>query len=85
MSALDSIDDPRTLLGGLFEHSPVAYQIFRADGHSLLVNQAFRKLFGSEPPPGYNIFNDEIAEKTGIQGLIRRAFRTGTGSGAGCR
>ena len=72
MSALDAIDDPRTLLLGLFEHSPVAFQIYRADGHCLAVNQAFRDLFQSEPPPEYTVFED-AAEK-GLQDLVRRAF-----------
>jgi PAS domain S-box-containing protein len=71
---LEGIDDPRALLEGLFEHAPVAFQIFRADGHSLMVNKAFRALFGSEPPPDYNIFKDEIAAQQGMVDLIRRAF-----------
>ena len=73
-SRLDSIEDPRTLLAGLFEHSPVAFQVYRADGHCLLVNQAFRELFQSEPPPEYNILTDDIAIRDGKQALVRRAF-----------
>src|SRR6185503_20223138 len=73
-SRLDSIADPRTLLAGLFEHSPVAFQVYRADGHSMLVNQAFRDLFQSEPPPEYNLFRDEVAARTGQQALVLRAF-----------
>jgi diguanylate cyclase (GGDEF)-like protein/PAS domain S-box-containing protein len=73
-SRLDSIADPRTLLAGLFEHSPVAFQVYRADGHSLLVNQAFRELFQSEPPPEYNILLDPLAAETGQAALVRRAF-----------
>src|SRR5437870_2489163 len=46
----------------------------RADGHSLLTNRAFRELFGSEPPPGYNVLEDEIAAKNGVLDLIRRSF-----------
>ena len=74
ISRLDSIADPRTLLAGLFEHSPVAFQVYRADGHSLLVNQAFRDLFQSEPPPEYNILLDPLAAETGQAALVRRAF-----------
>ena len=73
-SRLDSIADPRTLLAGLFEHSPVAFQVYRADGHCLLVNQAFRELFRSEPPPEYNILLDPLAAETGQAALVRRAF-----------
>lgn len=71
---LAQLSDPLTLLAGLFAHSPVGFQIYRADGHCLLVNQAFRELFGTEPPPEYNVLNDEIAEKNGVLPLIRRAF-----------
>ena len=71
---LGSIADPRALLEGLFEHSPLAFQIYRADGHCLLVNRAFRELFGSEPPPEYNVFRDEQLERQGFLGLVHRAF-----------
>jgi two-component system, cell cycle sensor histidine kinase and response regulator CckA len=73
-SRLASIADPRTLLAGLFEHSPVAFQVYRADGHCLLVNQAFRELFQSEPPPEYSILLDPLAAETGQAALVRRAF-----------
>src|SRR5581483_6615880 len=53
---------------------PVGLQIFEASGRSILVNQAFLDLFGSEPPPGYNVLHDEIAAERGILDLIRRAF-----------
>jgi signal transduction histidine kinase len=71
---LAGIVDPLALLEGIFTHSPVALQIYRADGHCLLVNQAFLDLFGAEPPPEYNVLEDDIAEKAGVLGLIRRAF-----------
>src|SRR5262245_42684303 len=74
MERLGSISDPRALLEGLFEQSPVAFQIYRADGHCLLVNQAFRDLFGAEPPPEYNILEDELLEELGFRDLVRRAF-----------
>jgi PAS domain S-box-containing protein len=71
---LSQVDDPRALLEGLFANSPVAFQVYRADGHSLLVNSAFRELFGSEPPPDYNILNDDILAGGGFAPLVRRAF-----------
>jgi PAS domain S-box-containing protein len=71
---LDSIADPRALLLGLFELAPVAFQVYRADGHCLLVNDAFRQLFGSEPPPEYNLFEDDVLARQGLQDLVRRAF-----------
>ena len=53
------------LLEGMFAHAPVAYQIYRPDGHSLIVNEAFRRLFGPEPPPEYNVPEDEVADANG--------------------
>ena len=74
IDVLKQVDDPLALLAGLFFHSPVAFQVYRSDGHSLVVNPAFRALFGNEPPPEYNILRDEIAEAHGLLALIRRAF-----------
>lgn len=71
---LATVADPIAFLEGLFAAAPVGFQIYRRDGHCLLTNRAFRELFGSEPPPEYCIFNDEIAEARGVLGLIRRAF-----------
>jgi PAS domain S-box-containing protein len=71
---LASVHDARALLEGLFLHSPMAYQVYRADGVSLLVNPAFVALFGAVPPPEYNVFKDEILERDGFQTLVRRAF-----------
>jgi PAS domain S-box-containing protein len=71
---LSQVDDPRALLEGLFANAPVAFQVYKADGHSLLVNPAFRQLFGSEPPPEYNILNDDILAGVGFAPLVRRAF-----------
>jgi PAS domain S-box-containing protein len=71
---LARLGDSLTLLAGLFAHSPVAFQIYNPDGHCLLVNQSFRELFGSEPPPAYNVLTDEIAARNGVLPLIQRAF-----------
>lgn len=49
-------------------------QIYSRDGRSLLTNPAFREMFGSEPPPEYNVLEDEIAKKRGVLDMIRRAF-----------
>jgi signal transduction histidine kinase len=71
---LAGISDPMRLLHGIFAYAPFGLQVYKADGHCLLTNKAFRDLFGSEPPPEYNIFRDDIAERQGLQGLARRAF-----------
>jgi two-component system, cell cycle sensor histidine kinase and response regulator CckA len=71
---LDFMADHRALLEGLFLESPVAFQVYRADGHCLLVNRAFRELFGAEPPPEYSIFEDDVLERQGFLGLVKKAF-----------
>lgn len=73
-ATLAHIPDPIAVLESLFALAPVGFQIYEASGRSLLVNQAFLDLFGSEPPPEYNVLRDEIAEKNGVLGLIQRAF-----------
>ena len=71
---LGGISDPVRLLQGIFAYAPFGVQVYRADGHCLLTNKAFRDLFGSEPPPDYNILRDDIAERQGLLGLVTRAF-----------
>jgi signal transduction histidine kinase len=71
---LAQLGDPVALLQGLFAFAPVGFQIYEASGRSLVVNQAFRDLFGAEPPPEYNVLRDEIAERSGVLALIHRAF-----------
>jgi len=71
---LASIDDPSSLLGSLFAFAPVAFEVYDAAGYCLVTNQAAVELFGSAPPPGYNIFEDNVAEAAGLSDLIRRAF-----------
>jgi PAS domain S-box-containing protein len=74
MAQLSGIDDPAALLAGLFSHAPVGFQIYTADGYSILTNPKFREIFGSEPPPGYNALRDEQAAQAGVLDLIQRAF-----------
>ena len=71
---LGGVSDVRALLEGLFFHAPVAFHLYAADGRSLVVNPAFRALFGAEPPPGYNILNDETVRRMGLADQIARAF-----------
>ncbi len=63
------------MLDGIFANAPFALQIFDREGRSILTNGAFLALFGSEPPASYSVLDDEIARRSGIQGLIERAFR----------
>ena len=66
--------DPVALLEAVFASAPMPLQIYEASGRSVLVNQAFRDTYGSEPPPDYNVFRDEVAARLGVTGLIHRAF-----------
>src|SRR5262245_60072675 len=72
---LATIPGSAIILEALFALSPVGFQIYDASGRSLLTNQAFRDLFGSEPPPEYNVLHDEIAAANGLLGVVERAFR----------
>jgi signal transduction histidine kinase len=71
---LAGITDPMRLLQGIFAYAPFGLQVYRANGHCLLTNKAFRDLFGSEPPPEYNVLEDDIAERRGLTDLVKRAF-----------
>ncbi len=74
-AALAQLPDPVALLESLFRKAPFGLQIYDKNGRSLLVNQAFLDLFGSQPPPEYNVLKDEIAAQRGVLDLIRRAFQ----------
>ncbi len=71
---LHDVDDPDRLLDGVFENAPFGMQVYRADGRSVITNRAFRELFGSEPPPEYNVLDDAPDTACGIRALVRRAF-----------
>jgi PAS domain S-box-containing protein len=71
---LAGLPDPLAFLGGIFAKAPFGLHVFTRDGQSLVFNDAFRQLFGSVPPPEYNLFRDEIAASLGIVPLIQRAF-----------
>jgi signal transduction histidine kinase len=71
---LAAIPGSAVILEALFALAPVGIQIYEASGRSLLTNQAFRDLFGSEPPAEYSILRDEIALANGLLGLVERAF-----------
>jgi signal transduction histidine kinase len=72
---LKGVADPVSFLANLFAHAPVGFAVWRPDGHTLLTNAAFRDLFGSEPPPEYNVLHDDVAAKSGLLALFERAFR----------
>ncbi len=72
---LETVPDQVRLLEALFAFAPIAYQVYNADGRCLLTNEAFRDLFGGEPPPEYNVLLDEVAKERGVLDLVHRAFR----------
>jgi signal transduction histidine kinase len=72
---LATVADPGLLLGDLFAETPVAFAITHVDGHCVAVNRAFRELFGSAPPPSYNLFSDELVIAHGLAPDVERAFR----------
>jgi len=45
-------------LSDLIEKNPMSIQITDKDGFTLKVNPAFTSLFGTNPPPGFSIFED---------------------------
>jgi PAS domain S-box-containing protein len=71
---LRSVADPVGFLVNLFAHVPVGLAVWTADGHPLLTNRAFMDLFGSEPPPEYNVLQDDILAANGMLALFQRAF-----------
>jgi PAS domain S-box-containing protein len=71
---LATVGDPVYLLEMLFAEAPVAFAIAHVDGHCVVVNRAFRELFGSAPPPDYNVFKDELVIEQGLLPYVQRAF-----------
>lgn len=69
------MDDIVGRLESLFDRCPLGVQIIRASGESIYVNRAFRENFGATPPAGYNVFQDEIAQKNGALVLLKKAFQ----------
>ncbi len=72
---LEGIPDPVALLEGVIAHSPIPHIIFKADGHPLVNNRAYRDMFGTEPPPEYNLFQDEETTRSGLAEAVRKAFQ----------
>jgi PAS domain S-box-containing protein len=66
--------EPWVLFQGLFEHSPVAYALFGPEGQVTSVNPAYVEMFGMAPPPGYNLFADELLPQVGLSETLRRAY-----------
>jgi PAS domain S-box-containing protein len=72
---LDQINPLHQFIASFIAESAVPTQIYRADGRSVYVNQAFLDMFGVAPPAEYSVLEDEIAEKTGVLSVIKLAFK----------
>ncbi len=72
---LRSVADPIEFLVNLFTHAPVGFAVWDAQGYPLLTNAAFLHLFGSEPPPEYNVLKDTVLAESGMLALFERAFK----------
>jgi signal transduction histidine kinase len=72
---LSAIADPVGFLTNLFAHAPVGFAVWSADGQALLTNKAFMDIFLVEPPPEYNVLQDELLAKNGMLPLFQQAFR----------
>ena len=71
-AVLDSERRFRTLV----EQSPLGIQIFAPDGHLLLANQAWERMWEIKPadPATYNVLNDPLLEKMGLHPYVLAAF-----------
>ncbi len=65
----------------LFEQSPLSVQLLSADGRTIAVNKAYKKLWNLTDDfienfifKQYNMLNDPILEERGVAHLIRNAF-----------
>lgn len=72
---LKSVADPVGFLVNLFAHAPVGFAVWTAEGNALLTNMAFMDIFGAEPPPEYNVLQDDVIAKNGMLALFERAFK----------
>ena len=70
---LATIADP-AVLEILFAEAPIAFAVAHADGRLLVVNRAFRELFGAAPPPGHRLLDDELVRAHDLAPYLARAF-----------
>jgi signal transduction histidine kinase/CheY-like chemotaxis protein len=71
---LARVADPAALMENLFVHAPLPFSVFDAEGRCLMVNRAFRELFGAAPPTDYDLFMDHAFAASGHPDSVRRAF-----------
>jgi signal transduction histidine kinase/ActR/RegA family two-component response regulator len=71
---LRALARPAQMLEEIFASASFGLQIYGRDGRSLLVNPGHTELFGSSPPPDYNLFEDTLLIENGLVDVVRRAF-----------
>jgi len=67
-----ALEKERATLEKIIQLNPYSVSILDAGGHYVAGNQAFRDLFGGEPPPELSIFDDPILEEAGLGDLLAR-------------
>jgi len=50
-------------ISDIIEYNPISLQIVDKGGYTLLVNESFKKLFGSTPPKNYSVFDDLLVRE----------------------
>jgi c-di-GMP phosphodiesterase len=70
-----SPSEPLRLLDAMINEAPVGVELVDEAGRCVMVNRAFRALFGDKPPPDYIIFDDDVLARQGILDLLALAFR----------
>jgi len=61
------------LLRDIIDKNPMSIQVIDLNGHTLMVNDAHTKLFGTKPTPDYSVFDDFQVEQQGLGDLMKRA------------
>src|SRR5690349_13522210 len=67
-------EDALALLNLFLAHVPFGMAVYRSDGTLETVNEAYRKIFGGDPPAGYNIFREAQGGRLDLWREARRAF-----------
>ncbi|MBI2475369.1 PAS domain S-box protein [Candidatus Uhrbacteria bacterium] len=63
-----------SLAQNIIDLNPYAVALGRSDGYIFRINKAFVQLFGSTPPPDYNIFKDPMLLKSDYKKLFKKMF-----------
>src|SRR5689334_4247403 len=73
-SQASGVEDFAALLERFFESAPLAFQIYGTDGHCVLANDAFSRLFATEATREYNVFTDDAPARCALRDAVRRAL-----------